>query len=211
LSPDDLDQLIGAIEQPTQSAAAVLGGRTSVSKIHLNGLGAMVIKHYRRGGWMRQFVENKYLRWGKPRCGAEFDMLLQVRRLGVHAPEPIAYASLGRLLYRCWLVTREIPVQSSLAELSRSDPQAALKMMPSVAVQIARLIAHGIWHVDLHPGNVLIDAHGKIHLIDFDRARENISERIRLRRRYLKRWERAVSKHRLPPQLTQQLETGLSA
>jgi predicted unusual protein kinase regulating ubiquinone biosynthesis (AarF/ABC1/UbiB family) len=93
--------------------------------------------------------------------------------------------------------------------MSRSDPKAALETIPSLAVQISRLIAHGIWHVDLHPGNVLIDTHGEIHLIDFDRAQKNKSGEMRLRRKYLKRWKRAVSKHGLPPQLTQQLAAEL--
>jgi 3-deoxy-D-manno-octulosonic acid kinase len=136
-------------------------------------------------------------------------MLLQVRRQGILAPEPIAYAYRGALFYRCWLVTREIPFQSSLSEVSRSDLQTALAMIPSVAVQISRLIEHGIWHVDLHPGNILIDHHGKIHLIDFDRSKRVGPGHMRLGRRYLERWGRAVSKHGLPPQLTQALKAAL--
>jgi 3-deoxy-D-manno-octulosonic acid kinase len=209
LSRGHYDQLIGMFEQPPGRPAAVLGGRTAVARIHLNGFGSMVIKHYRRGGWMRRVVRRTYLRWGRPRCGGEFDMLLEVRRLGVRAPEPIAYAYRGHLLYRCWLVTREIPLQASLADMGRTEPPAARRMIPAVADQIRRLIEHRIWHVDLHPGNVLVDPHDHVHLIDFDRARNVLWSPALLRRRYLDRWKRAVFKHGLPPQLVGDLEAGL--
>ena len=36
---------------------------------------------------------------------------------------------------------------------------------------VARLHAAGAWHADLNAHNVLLDAAGDFHLIDFDRAR----------------------------------------
>jgi 3-deoxy-D-manno-octulosonic acid kinase len=210
LSPEHIGQLAGVFGQPTLNSTSILGGRTAVSTIHLNDLGSVVIKHYRRGGWLRRLVTRTYLRWGRPRCRIEFDMLQEARRLGIRAPEPIAFAYKGRIFYRCWLVTREIQIRSSLAELSRSDPRAALEVLPRVAEQISRLIEHRIWHVDLHPGNILVDDQSKIHLIDFDRARHVRWDRARLHGRYVNRWKRAVSKHGLPPQLTRNLVTALA-
>ena len=209
MSDEHLDQLIAVFERPVSAAPSALGGRTSVSPIHLDGLGDMVVKHYRRGGWVRLVVEDKYLRWGIPRCSAEFDMLSEVRRLGVRAPEPIAFASRGKVFYRCWLVTRQVSSPLNLAELSRIDVQAALAAVAAVAVQIGSLIQHGIWHVDLHPGNVLVDPHRNTYLIDFDRAKSSLSGRWRLPRKYLRRWRRAVEKHGLPLQLAKQLEIAM--
>jgi RIO-like serine/threonine protein kinase len=209
MSTEHLDQLIEVFEQPTTTSASVLGGRTSTSNVRLNGLGNMVVKHYRRGGWVRRIVEDKYLRWGSPRCRIEFDMLLEVRRYSVVVPEPIAFACQGHVFYRCWLVMRQIPSPQNLAEMSRVDLSSALAAVPSVADQIRRLIQHGIWHVDLHPGNVLVDPRRRTYLIDFDRAKRIRSAPSRLQHRYLRRWRRAVEKHGLPLQLAQQLETGL--
>ena len=42
--------------------------------------------------------------------------------------------------------------------------------MASVIDQISRLIDHGIWHVDLHPGNVVIDQNDRVFLLDFDKG-----------------------------------------
>jgi 3-deoxy-D-manno-octulosonic acid kinase len=136
-------------------------------------------------------------------------MLLEVRRHGIRVPEPIAFACQGRVFYRCWLVTRQIPSPLNLAEMSIADLTPALAAIPSIADQIRRLIQQGIWHVDLHPGNVLVDSCHRTYLIDFDRAKRIRSAPARLQHRYLGRWRRAVEKHGLPVQLAQQLENDL--
>ena len=70
----------------------------------------------------------------------------------------------------------------------------------TLTIQIQTLIRHGIWHRDLHPGNVLVDENGMPHLIDFDKARYLKNHHL-LTEKYIKRWARAIAKHHLPPEL----------
>ena len=59
----------------------MLGGRTSLTPAKLNGIGSVVIKHYRRGGLLRYFIKQRYLKLGKTRAQIEFKLLQVVRNL----------------------------------------------------------------------------------------------------------------------------------
>ena len=89
------------------------------------------------------------------------------------------------------------------------DEQKAGTAMESVIDQISALIQNAILHVDLHPGNVLVDAVGKIYLLDFDKGSIYHGTRQTLRNRYFTRWRRAVNKHGLPKVLTEMMQKGL--
>jgi 3-deoxy-D-manno-octulosonic acid kinase len=187
----------------------VLGGRSSVTIQPVVGIGSVVVKYYTRGGFIRHIVKRRYLRWGKIRSQAEFELLQKVRSLGVKAPKPIAYAYRGAMIYKAWLVTEKIKQHQTLAQLSLSDPDLALSLISQVASQVGTLIQNNIRHVDLHPGNVLVDAKSNIFLIDFDKAYLTRLNRHKLRAKYIERWKRAVIKHRLPERLWKTLETEL--
>jgi 3-deoxy-D-manno-octulosonic acid kinase len=81
--------------------------------------------------------------------------------------------------------------------------------MASVIEQIVSLIQNDILHVDLHPGNVVVDATGKVYLLDFDKGTVYDGSRQKLINRYLSRWQRAVNKHGLPKMLTEMMQNGL--
>ncbi|UCD86512.1 MAG: phosphotransferase [Desulfobacterales bacterium] len=169
----------------------------------------MVVKYYTRGGLIRYLVKRRYLRWGKTRCQVEYELLQKVRGLGVNAPEPIAYAYRGGLFYQGWLVTREIKERQTLAELSRADEERTHIVMKDVINQISTLIKNHILHVDLHPGNVLVDNGDRVFLLDFDRACVSRRDKKKLRDHYVRRWRRAVIKHRLSETLCEMLSAGL--
>lgn len=210
LSDHQMRTLIQLFDQPTQSVAATLGGRGSVNFTKLEGIGSIVVKFYTRGGINRHFNKHAYLKLGlKTRCQIEFEMLKTVRALNVMAPEPIAWACRGRLVYRGWLVTREVKQQHTLAQLSRIDQGETSRAMDFVAAQVNTLIEQGIHHVDLHPGNVLVDHKDRVYLLDFDKAHYSRKSSPRLRDKYLQRWQRAVVKHRLPFFLVEKLRRGL--
>jgi 3-deoxy-D-manno-octulosonic acid kinase len=210
LTDSQLRTLTGFFHQPDASGVSILGGRTSVTPVQLDGIGSVVIKHYRRGGLMRYFIKRRYLKFGKTRAQREFELLDIVGTLGIKAPQPIAYAYRDRLLYRAWLVTREIHQPLSLAHLSLQDEKKTGTAMESVIEQISSLIQNNILHVDLHPGNVVVDAAGKVYLLDFDKGSVYHGNRQKLKNRYLTRWQRAVAKHRLPGMLTEMLQAGLN-
>jgi len=209
LAPAQAERLVRLFERPHGDAAGALEGRTAVTRADLDGVGRVVVKHYMRGGFLRHLISSRYVRSGPTRSRVEYEMLERVRSLGVQAPEPIAHAERGGWLYRAWLVTREIADQRSLAEISRVDEERARTAMGEVIRFLDLLISNGIFHVDLHPGNVVVDRAGGVYLLDFDKARAFPGARNELRDRYLHRWRRAVIKHELPDILAECACLGL--
>jgi len=206
-----LRTLAGLFDHPSKtSGVSLLGGRTSVTPAQLDGIGPVVIKYYRRGGLMHDIIKQRYLKLGKTRSQREFELLQTAGRLGLNVPQPIAYAHRGRLLYRAWLITREIKQPLSLARMSLIDEKRAQRNMQSVIAQISRLIDHNLLHVDLHPGNVVVDQKDRVFLLDFDRGKVYKGNKTKLRYRYINRWQRAVSKDKLPQILTEMLRAGLN-
>ena len=210
LTDSQLSTLTVHFHQSDPNGVSVLGGRTAATPARLKGIGPVVIKHYRRGGLVRHFIKQRYLKLGKTRAQREFELLDLVARLGTSVPQPIAYAHRGRLFYRAWLVTRAIDQPISLASLSLQDEKKTITVMKSVIEQIASLIQNDILHIDLHPGNVAVDTAGKVYLLDFDKGSIYYGSRQKLKNRYLTRWQRAVSKHRLPEMLSERLQDGLN-
>ncbi|UCD78999.1 MAG: phosphotransferase [Desulfobacterales bacterium] len=209
LTEPQLRSLIGFFHHRDPADVSVLGGRISPSMLQLDGIGSVVIKHYHRGGLVRYFIKRHYLKLGKTRAQREFELLHHVDNLGISVPQPVAYAYRGRLFYLAWLVTRAIKEPVSLVSLSLQDEGKARAAVQSTAAQIALLIQNKILHVDLHPGNVVVDTEGKVYLLDFDKGTVYHGSRQKLKDRYVARWQRAVVKHRLPEMLSEALRTGL--
>ena len=209
LKADLLHTLGKFCERRPDSSGAVLGGRNSVTGTHIDGLGSIVIKHYRRGGIRRHLSNRWYLKLGTTRCQREFELLNTVRDLGIKAPEPIAFVYRGKLFYRAWLITRQIPQAISLARLATQNIDQAQTVMTSAIEQIVHLIQNNIHHKDLHPGNVVVDSENEVYLVDFDKGYTFSGTRKALRDRYLNRWQRAVIKHQLPAVLDDMLQIGL--
>ncbi len=209
LTDQQLEQLVELFNRPGTAVDAVLGGRTSVTRLQMPGPGSMVVKYYVRGGLIRYFIKRRYLKWGKTRCQIEYEILNKVRALGIGAPKPIAFAFQGQLFYRCWLITKEIKRHQTLAQLSLDEAEQAFSVMGQIADHVATLIKNHIFHVDLHPGNVLVDSYNRVFLIDFDRAGITTMPENKLRKKYLNRWKRAVTKHQLPEMLNDIMQSNL--
>jgi 3-deoxy-D-manno-octulosonic acid kinase len=157
---------------------------------------------------LRFFRRRHYVRFGNTRPEREFSNLRMAHAAGLNVPEPVASVSRGALLYRGWLATRLIPGRN-LVDLSSSDTDALPALMEDLTRQVELLIQRRVAHVDLHPGNVLVDATGTLYLLDFDRAivfKRSLDE---LRHQYDVRWRRAVEKHRLPCILSDCFSEGL--
>jgi len=210
LEEHQLRTCIRFFNQPTAGNASVLGGRTALTLEQMDEFGPVAIKSYCRGGWMRYLNKQRHLKLGKTRAQIEFEMLQVVRNLGINAPEPVVYAHRGYIFYRAWLVSRAIKHPLSLALLSLKDEKKTRQAMESVIGQISLLIQNNILHVDLHPGNIVVNGTGQIFIVDFDKGQIHHGSREKLRNRYLARWQRAVTKHRLPEILTEMLQAGLN-
>jgi RIO-like serine/threonine protein kinase len=190
-----------AFDRPPAPAGGVLAGRQSIAIMELEGLGPIAVKHFARGGMIRHVNRHFYCQWPRSRGENEFRWLETARRVGIAAPRPIAFATRGRIIGQCWLIMSALTGHRSLIQATQdgSLDGAACKQ---VADQIRILMAHGIWHRDLHPGNILVDQKNRPCIIDFDKACY-LRDRRMLRKRYHRRWNRAIVKHGLPGELAQ--------
>ncbi len=177
----------------------VLNGRGTVKSIYIPEAGNVIIKKYKRGGLISCFNKKTYINFrGKIRSKREFEMLFMAKKAGVNVPFPLAYVSRGNLFYRAWLITKEINQCQNFAEVAVQNRERAMKIFPEISGSVKKLIRNRIYHVDLHPGNVLIDADDRNYIIDFDKAFCFMGSVKKLSRFYRKRWARAVVKYDLP-------------
>jgi 3-deoxy-D-manno-octulosonic acid kinase len=210
LSDDQLKEILTHFRTQKTADASISGGRAPVTTTVIKDLGPVVIKQYLRGGMMRFILKNRYVKFGKPRSQVEFESMFKLRKCGIRAPEPVAFAYRGFPLYFAWLITREIEQSCTLAELDCQDIDRVSGIMDKVIEQIGKLVECRFIHVDLHPGNILLDGDDNIYIIDFDKGHIWRGSKVSLRDRYLNRWHRAVIKHELPDLLTEMLRSGLS-
>lgn len=195
-----LSQLTGLLSSSNtcHRAQNTLGGRRDVAMADLSEIGPVVIKAYARGGLIHYINKEHYLRLGKARCQLEFEFMQKAGTAGVSVPEPIGFASRGGLVYKAWLITRAVLRHQTFAAVCQTDADRARALMPAITNNICKLVAAKIHHVDLHPGNILIDETGTPYIIDFDRAHWFSGSTTRLWEKHKKRWDRAIEKHDLP-------------
>lgn len=198
LTREQVQQMVSCFEISTARVNAVLGGRAAVTRTTLPGIGPVVVKQYTRGGIIRRFNKTFYLNFSRYRSQCEHELLKFLYHLGVSVPVSIAFARRGFFFYQAWLITKEIKNAITLADAVLKDPDRVRAVMPDLSRQVEILIENQIHHVDLHPGNVLVTPENRLYLIDFDKARTTPVNRRRLREKYIRRWQRAVLKYRLP-------------
>jgi 3-deoxy-D-manno-octulosonic acid kinase len=210
LPDDEIRDLLASLERPrdTSETTSVLGGRSSVWLHQIPAVGPAVIKEFRRGGMLQVFRRRHYMRSGTTRPDREFDALRLARVAGVNAPEAIASFVRGSRFYRGWLATRFIEGRNLVA-VAAAQPELIPDLMAQVGWQVMLLIRHRIAHVDLHPGNVLVDGRNAPFLLDFDRAVMFEKSPEALREQYHVRWTWAVAKHGLPEMLSESFTRGL--
>jgi serine/threonine protein kinase len=202
LSNATLDSLIPFFKIKNHSnSKTVLAGRNPVIETTIPEFGAIVIKQYSRGGFISCFNKDKYFYSKKSRSELEFNALIRAEKAGVNVPEPIAYISRGSLFYNAWLITRKIEGSANYVELCLNQKETAISLLPAICEDINKLIASSIHHVDLHPGNIIIDKNNKPFILDFDKACYFAKDKSRLKDKYVKRWQRAIRKYQLPDEL----------
>ncbi len=208
LTDVDKNKILSGIKSPNRDKKIGLEGRAGVRKINLDR-GPIVIKEYRRGGLLGRLLGNVHFKFGPGRAETEYEFLTIASSHGIHVPTPIAFVESTGFLYEAWLAMEEIPEAVSLSECSRKNSDLCDPIIDSAATQIIKLIQSRIFHLDLHPGNVIKDRDGKVYLIDFDKAKTYRGSLKELRDLYLCRWRRAVIKHNLPSVLAERMSLAL--
>jgi len=156
------------------------------------GLPSCYLRQYRRGGWLGSLWFDRYLWLGERRTRAfrELTLLAEIEALGLPAARGVAarYRRRGGI-YRAELLTLAIegaqPLSMRLSDLEEG-------VWWRIGAVVRRFHDAGIRHADLNAHNILIDAAGGIHLIDFDRG-----ARVppgRWRQRNLSRLARSLAK-----------------
>lgn len=166
------------------------GGRGSAWFMTLSGK-AVVLRHYRRGGLIARLVSDLYVWLGlhRSRSFREFDILAWLHAHDLRVPIPVAAMACRAdfIFYRAALITQRIPDVRSLG-LCREQ-----SAWFSAGQEIRRMHDLGVWHADLNVHNIQIDASSCAWIIDFDRARKDVTDRTLLRAN-LQRLERSVRK-----------------
>jgi 3-deoxy-D-manno-octulosonic acid kinase len=133
----------------------------------------LVLRHFRRGGFIARWIEDRYLWAGADatRGFRELALLARIEALGLPAARPVAarYERAGAW-YRADLLTVAIEGAVPLAELLGGARGAV--PWERVGATIRAFHLAGIRHADLNARNVLVAGDGAVHLIDFDRGRE---------------------------------------
>lgn len=155
-----------------------LGGRGRTWSVPApdGGGGRWVVRHYFRGGLAARWLRDRHLALGEPRPFAEARASHEARRRGIPTPEVVAGAVYPEgIFYRADLVTGEIPHALDLASLLASPPSSVgmCDALLAAGALVRRLEVQGIFHPDMHAGNVVIQAMGggaQAHLVDLDRC-----------------------------------------
>ncbi|WP_300668874.1 lipopolysaccharide kinase InaA family protein [Desulfoluna sp.] len=179
-----------------------LGGRGALQFIDGISGKHVAIKPYLRGGLVGRVNRRYYLERGKTRAFKEYELLVKLSGTEVKTPTPLGVIESGRFIRCCWLLMETLPHDHTLATAPLT-PQEQDILFSKLAPQMSALLDRGLHHVDLHPGNIIVTKEGHPVLIDFDKAREGINNRKALSTLYVKRWIRAVKKHRLPDALSE--------
>ena len=138
-----------------------------------SGVRQWALRHYRRGGFIARFSQDRYVWAGEDRVRAfaEWRLLELLSRRGLPVPKPVAarYQRSG-LLYRCDLITQRIVGARPLSETLK-DGAISESTWRAVGAAVAELHRAGVDHADLNAHNVLLDVTGAVRVIDFDRGR----------------------------------------
>lgn len=157
-----------------QSSNRVIGsakGRGTTWFIELESING-ALRHYRRGGLFGKLVSDSYwfTGWEKTRSFQEFQLLSLLIENGVNVPKPIAARAIKHgVTYRADLISELIPGAKDLISILKEAPLSK-QQYQKIGQQIRKMHALNVNHTDLNIHNILIDAHNKVWIIDFDKC-----------------------------------------
>ena len=134
----------------------------------------LVLRHYKRGGKISDYVEDKYLWLGLSltRAWREFKLLKMMYEASLPVPRPVAAHIVKEgFFYKADLITQRIRHSHLLLnELENNSFEQGHWV--AMGGMVRRFHDKGIHHVDLNVKNILLDEGGRFYLIDFDKCRQ---------------------------------------
>ncbi len=167
----EMSALLESVRDGAEPGEAVGSGRGGARRVVLRGGKIVFVRPYRRGGLVRWFVRDRFL-LRPPRPLRELEATEAARAAGCNVPivHAVAVEESGPF-YRGWIVTSAIEGARAFVDVlaAAAGPERA-ELLRQAARAIAGLAAAGVSHPDLNGHNLLVDAGGRIAIIDFDRA-----------------------------------------
>lgn len=132
----------------------------------------LVLRHYKRGGKIAEYIEDKYFWLGLSftRAWREFQLLDYMQKCALPVPRPIAaHVHKDGFFYTADLITQRIRnTHLLLHELKNNSLEEGHWI--ALGAMVRRFHDKGIQHVDLNVKNILLDDGGRFYLIDFDKC-----------------------------------------
>lgn len=188
---------------PPESSSKYRGVRGAVIRKNIAGL-SLVLRLYRRGGLARHFLSKSFIR--NPFLGSsqyrplkEFFILkrLSPPSASFPVPTPVAVAvKVNKFTYSGMLITLEIPQAKTLLEQTPKKKELVKNCVTRAGELTREIIENGVYHTDLHLGNVMYQEDGSVYLIDFDGAKiiSTDAQKRSARKKIASRWCRSIRK-----------------
>jgi len=167
----EMTALLEAARAGKAGGEKVSSGRGGAMRVTLRGGKVVFVRQYLRGGLVRFFVHDLFL-LRPPRPMRELEATETARAAGCHVPivHAVAVEESGPF-YRGWIVTSAIDgARAYIDVLAAGDEAARAALLTAAGAAIRGLHDAGVYHPDLNGHNLLVDAEGKVAVIDFDRA-----------------------------------------
>jgi tRNA A-37 threonylcarbamoyl transferase component Bud32 len=189
---------LSAREEPSRFA-----GREKLRSFRLANGETALIRVYRHGGLFRQLTRCVFFTW-PPRPFRELGITEELRRRGLPTVEVYGACvePIWGLLYRGWLITRELKNAQDLWLAFQSGFVREVGVGPvlrAVAKSLRSMHREGVYHRDLNLKNILVRVGSqgvRGYIIDFDKAKLFLgSLPHELAKRNLDRLRRSVRKY----------------
>ena len=157
-----------------QRKSAITGsasGRGTTLFLHDQGQD-WILRPYLRGGLPGKLLSNQFLFTGynKTRAWREFLLLLDMIKMGLPVPEPVAAGITRRgLIYHNSTIIKRIPGARDLHNLL-CNTAFEEEVWLDIGSTIRRFHDHQIYHHDLNIRNIMLDEMQTTWLIDFDKC-----------------------------------------
>lgn len=155
----------------TTTTLATGSGRGQAQRLNVNGQD-LVLRHYRRGGWVARFNPDRYRLTAArdSRAMREYSFLRWMRASGL--PVPVAVAARQKVSGSSYTADIMVGMIPNTQNLVQRLVQAPLNehQWRAVGRAIKNLHTAQVFHSDLNAHNILLDGNERVWIVDFDKC-----------------------------------------